>query len=169
MKNLLIYFFDNDLGAEDEFNPRVVLETKNAKKLLTLLSKTEPYFYSCDSLIKKLKTSKEDFNHLLVLLQNISAITVKENFLKLNFPFFLSKDIQIIQSIVIKELKNKFDLIKNKIKALIPILEKLYPNIPVKLSLYHLLCGKIFDGTIFDYLEKSNLLKQSYPKNGERD
>lgn len=169
MKNLLIYFFDNDLGTEDEYNPRVVLERNNTKKLLTLLSEKEPYFYSCNHLIKKLKISKDEFNHLSTLLQNISAITVKENFLKLNFPFFLSKDIKIIKLVVIKELENKFDLIKNKIKELLPVLENLYPNIPVKLSLYHLLCGKIFDGTIFDYLEKSNLLKQSYPKNDERD
>ena len=57
-------------------------------------------------------------------------------------------------------------------KAIISFGEKLdaiYPDIDKKLSLYHLLCGKVFDGSMFDFLEKQNLLKQSFPQNNDRD
>lgn len=47
--------------------------------------------------------------------------------------------------------------------------KKLYPNIDAKTTLYHLLCGKLFDGMFFDYLEDKKLLKMSYPKKDNRD
>lgn len=49
------------------------------------------------------------------------------------------------------------------------MLLELYPNIEIKQSLYHLLCGKIFDGLMFDYLEEKGLLKQSYIQKDNRD
>lgn len=170
MKNINIFYFDNELGDFDEYNPRFVMEQKYAKQIISILSQKVGSFYTKDMLRKALKIDdSESFEHSLKLLCNISAISFYNGKANLSFPFFNANDLRKIKKIVIDNINIKFKSIKNGLIGAKQILKDSYPNIDVKISLYHLVCGKIFDGLMFDYLEKKNLLKQSFHKNQNRD
>lgn len=169
MKNLNIFYFDNDLGNFDEFNPRFVMEQKFANDILSLIAIKQPFYYDITNLATKLKTNITILEKPINLLKNISAITEKSGYFCLNFPFFLDKDVKIIKTIVLILLKNHHTALIDSIQSLRKQLIELYPTIKIELSLYHLLCGKIFDGLMFDYLEQQGLLKQSYIQNDNRD
>lgn len=159
MKNINIYIFDNDLKEYDEYNPRYVLAKDNPKEILTMISKKKPYTYD-ERLFNK---------ESLDLLKNISAIKIKNNKICLNFPFFSKKDVLIVKKITKRVIKSNLNLIKNKIIILSEKVKELYPDINPKLSLYHLLCGKMFDGMFFDYLSEKGILKANYIKKDNRD
>lgn len=169
MKGLNIFYFDNDLGDYDEFNPRFVMEQKFAKEVVSLVSTKPPFFYDFGTLLIELNATRDELRTALDLLGNMSAIVEKDEHFCLNFPFFLDGDICEIQSIVANLLDRNKDVLLSKIRGLNEIVLQLYPNIECKLSLYHLLCGKIFDGMMFDYLEGRGLLKQSYIQKDNRD
>ena len=105
MKNLNIFYFDNDLGSFDEFNPRFVMEQKFANDILSLIAIKPPFYYDITNLATKLKTNINVLEKPINLLKNISAITEKSGNFCLNFPFFLDKDIKTIKSIVLMLLK----------------------------------------------------------------
>ena len=169
MKNLNIFYFDNDLGSFDEFNPRFVMEQKFANDILSLIAIKPPFYYDITNLATKLKTNINVLEKPINLLKNISAITEKSGNFCLNFPFFLDKDINTMKSIVLMLFKKNHATLINGVQSLTKQLIELYPSIKIKLSLYHLLCGKIFDGLMFNYLEQQGLLKQSYIQNDNRD
>ena len=162
MNNLNIFYFDNDLGKFDEFNPRFVMEQNYTKQIITIISTQTPFYYNTELLAKKINTNVKDLHLALQLLKNISAIQDKNGYFCLNFPFFLDKDIKIIQSIVSNILNKSKEILTLNIQLIKQKVSKIYPNIRSELSLYHLLCGKIFDGIMFEFLEQQGLLKQSY-------
>ena len=53
MNNLNIFYFDNEMGKFDEFNPRFVMEQKHVKNIIKILAYNEPYSISVE---KRLKT-----------------------------------------------------------------------------------------------------------------
>lgn len=169
MNNLNIFYFDNDLGKFDEFNPRFVMEQNYTKQIITIISTKTPFYYNTELLAKKINTNVKDLQFALQLLKNISAIQDKNGYFCLNFPFFLDKDIKIIQSIVSNILNKSKEILTLNIQLIKQKVSKIYPNIRSELSLYHLLCGKIFDGIMFEFLEQQGLLKQSYIQNDNRD
>ena len=169
MKHLNIFYFDNDLGNFDEFNPRFVMEQTFANDILSLIAIEQPFYYDVTKLASKLHTNIKILEKPINLLKNISAITEKSGHFCLNFPFFLDKDVKTIKSIVLMLLKKDHKKLIDGIQSLKNQLIELYPSIKIELSLYHLLCGKIFDGLMFNYLEQQGLLKQSYIQNDNRD
>lgn len=169
MKHLNIFYFDNDLGNFDEFNPRFVMEQTFANDILSLIAIEQPFYYDVTKLASKLHTNIKILEKPINLLKNISAITEKSGHFCLNFPFFLDKDVKTIKSIVLMLLKKDHKILIDGIQSLKNQLIELYPSIKIELSLYHLLCGKIFDGQMFNYLEHQGLLKQSYIQNDNRD
>ncbi len=170
MKKLNIFYFENNVGNFDKFNPRFVMEQENVKSILSLLIKKPCFFYTKNSLYKKIsKISYQNFKDSLSFLTNISAITIKNNKIKINFPFFTSADLKTINKIISTQLSKNFSYLQTEIKKLGHEAQKIYPNIDYKTTLYHLLCGQIFDGTMFSYLEKINLLKESFSQPDNRD
>lgn len=157
------------MGDFDEFNPRFVMEQKYTKTIISLISVKPPFYYDFDKLLGKLNTDKKTLQYSLNLLKNISAIDEKSDCFCLNFPFFLDCDIKTLQLIIFNLLNKNKNTLLNKIEGLKDKLFELYPNIKLETSLYHLLCGKIFDGLMFDYLEEKGLLKQSYIQKDNRD
>ncbi len=154
-------------GGFDEFNPRFVMEQNFVKEVIKILAQNEPLSYSVGDLEKTL--GSKYIQSAVDLLKNVLAIREENGKLALNFSFFADKDCKIIKKIVEKNLKNNNSFLKAKVNEFGQFLKKLYPDIDEKILLYHLLCGKVFDGSIFDYLEERNLLKQSYPKRECRD
>jgi len=169
MKNLNIYYFDNNVGDFDEFNPRFVMEQPYCKKIIEYLSQYKAYTVSMLALERKFKATKSEIEKAIKLLNNISAIKIKEDKLCLNLVFFNSTDIKKIKRIIINNLKNDLAFYENYFSTCEKYMSTLYPTINPKDTLYHLVCGKIFDGSLFDYLEKENLLKQSFKQKNNRD
>ena len=170
MEDINIFYFDNDLGAFDEYNPRFVMEQKFVKQIISILSKKPGEFYTKETLKKKLKVcSNDDFAYAIELLSNISAISFVNDKINLNFPFFLARDVKKIKQIIIEHLKKNLDIIATGLNETKEILKIHYPDIDTKVALYHFVCGKIFDGFMFDYLEENQLLKQSFLQQNGRD
>ena len=169
MNTINIFYFDNEMGKFDEFNPRFVMEQKYVKNIIKILADNEPYSISAKKIADYLRISEKDILNAINLLKNVSAIKEDDFGLALNFPFFTTTDCKLIKKIVIKSLDESKNFWFTTIQLFCQKLRCLYPNIDEKTSLYHILCGKVFDGSIFNYLEKRNLLKQSYPKNNGRD
>lgn len=169
MNNLNIFYFDNEMGKFDEFNPRFVMEQKHVKNIIRILAYNEPYSISVDKIADNLEISEQNVLDAINLLKNVSAIKENNNKLALNFPFFTTTDCKLIKKVVINSLDATKDFWSTTIQSFSQKLGRFYPNIDEKISLYHILCGKVFDGSIFNYLEKRHLLKQSYPKNNGRD
>ena len=170
MNAMKICYFDNNMGKYDEFNPRFVFNEPNTKDIVTILSQYPKYYFTNDKLSKRLGFTKQEYDQAMKLLDNISAVVVdKYGRIRLNFPFFTAKDLKRITNIMNYVLKTNKRVIEANAERLNQIARKIYPNIPVHITLYHLLCGKIFDGEFFEYLTRSNLLNISYPKNGNRD
>ena len=167
MKVIDIFYFDNEVGDYDEYNPRFVMEEPLVKNIITLMSKKKAYFYTRESLSKKLNASS--IKHQISLLNNISAIKEKDGRFCLNFPCFSNKDIRIIRRIVNKSLTKNLINYQNCFKEMELVVKDIYPDIDTKLTLYHLVCGKFFDGVVFDFLESQNVLKQSFEQKDERD
>lgn len=170
MKNINIYYFDNEMGGFDKFNPRFIMEQKYTKQFLTYLSMHTPFSLTSEHFCKKFNINIKEFKKIEKLLYGIKAIKKdKNNFLALNFPFFNNHDINIIKKIVQFELdKNLYDY-KISFENLKNSVLKNYPEIDYKQSFYHLICGKIFDGLMFEHLENKNILKQSFEKPDNRD
>lgn len=169
MGKLNLNYFDNDLGAYDEFNPRYVFANKYAKKVMNLISSKPAFYYSKTKLSKLLHISRDECNSVMRLLENISSIVIEKENIRINFPFFTKKDIMVIQKITERQLNEDMVFFKQKFLVLNEMAKSLYPNYDSKTTLYHLLCGKIFDGKFFDCLEEKQVLKGSYPKKDNRD
>lgn len=95
MNNLDIFYFDNEMGNFDEFNPRYVMEEEFVKSIIKILVDNEPYSISVEKIAESLKISKEKILDAINLLKNISAIKIDNNKFSLNFPFFYIYRLQI--------------------------------------------------------------------------
>ena len=169
MQNFDIFYFDNDMGEYNEFSPRFVMEQPNIREIISILGHNNPFIFSVNDLGMKLKISNEDLKKSINHLINISAVNIQNEKLALAFPFFTSNDCKTIKKIVLQKLEEIEKSFENKMALFRKKIGDLYPDIDQSLSLYHLLCGKVFDGTMFDFLEKQNLLRQSFPQKDNRD
>lgn len=169
MQNFDIFYFDNDMGEYNEFSPRFVMEQPNIREIISILGHNKPFTFSVNDLGMKLKINNDDLKKNINLLINISAINIQDEKLALAFPFFTSNDCKTIKKIVLQKLEKIEKSFENKMALFRKKIGDLYPDIDHRLSLYHLLCGKVFDGTMFDFLEKQNLLRQSFLQKDNRD
>lgn len=169
MKDLNIFYFDNEVGDFDKFNPRYVMEQPFCKKILVYLSNNYANSKTKKDIQNHFKLRQEQIDLSISLLRDISSISFNGDLINLNFPFFNSKDIKKIKKIIKNSLSESQIFFKNYFKKLESTLLNLYPNINPKLSLYHLICGKVFDGSMFDFLENNGLLKQSFLQKDNRD
>lgn len=169
MKSLNIFYFDNDLGRFDKFNPRFVMEQANVLKILTQISEKPACFYDANLLSKKLKINLNNTDKALQLLNDISLIKFKREKIYLNFPFFNNADVKKLQKIIRHILDLNFSSIINCLSQIEDVLKIEFPNNSAQQSIYHILCGKVFDGGMFDYLEKNKIVIGSFPQKDNRD
>ena len=169
MKGFDIFYFENFVGDFDEFNPRFVMHQPYIKDIISIVGRNDPFECSLDDIKEKLNLKERDFQKCINLLLNVSAIKVENQKLALSFPFFNWNDCKIIKKIVMTKIKTVEEFIEKNRTAFIEKLKVLYPNINQKESLYHLLCGKVFDGSMFNFLEKKGLLSQTFSQKDNRD
>jgi len=76
-------------------------------------------------------------------------------------PVFLHEDAKMLK----KEIDQSAKRLADKLEECMPFLQRLCGEIqngfPTAVNLYHILCGMIFDGMFFDYLEKRGAVATS--------
>lgn len=148
------YFFENypmDVPF-DRNNPRYVLSLDGVDEILEKIIRNKPFSLGI-----------EDFENakLVHALLHIEVLQQKNEKIGMAVPFFIEKD-----AVILKELSKKVagnitdELIKHK-ELLLEIIDQIENGYSSERNLYHLLCGYIFDGLMFDYLEENHLVTTS--------
>lgn len=148
------YFFEN-FSTDTPFdmkNPRYVLSLEGVDSILEKLIVSKPY-----------SLSTEDFSHteLVEALLYIEILQQKNGKLGMAVPFFVDEDANTLKEMS-KRVASSIaaELIAHK-EQIVSIAERIDNSYPVERNLYHILCGYIFDGLMFDYLEENELVTTS--------
>jgi len=156
------YFFEN-FSADTPFdmqNPRYVLSLDGIDSILEKLIESRAYSLRI-----------EDFGdqELVRALLNIDVLQQKNGYLGMGVPFFVEKDVEVLKELS-KQVANTIvsELYANK-EQIFSIVECINNGYPAERNLYHILCGHIFDGLMFDYLEENKLVTTSWIHNSGLD
>lgn len=148
------YYYENFSidTSFDNLNPRYVLALDGVDEILTKIVNADPFTIS----IEEMKENK-----IVEKLLYIDVLREKEGKLGLAVPVFIENEIDILKSLscdvagIISEI-----LIENK-DRIEAIISKIHNGFSNERNLYHILCGSIFDGKIFDFLEEKSLVTTS--------
>lgn len=148
------YFFEN-FSTDTPFdmkNPRYVLSLDGVDSILEKLIVNRPYSLTI-----------EDFDNeeLVRSLLYVEVIRQKNGKLGMNVPVFVETDAKVLKELN-KRVANNIaaELIAHK-EQIFSIAQCINNGYPVERNLYHILCGYIFDGLMFDYLEENDLVTTS--------
>lgn len=148
------YFFENYPPDTpfDGNNPRYVLSLDGVDEILGKVISNQPY-----------SLTEIDFENkeLVSALLHIDVLQKKEDKLGMAVPFFVERDAGILKELskrVADDIAN--ELFKHK-KQVVNIIERIENGYSSERNLYHILCGYIFDGLMFDYLEENQLVTTS--------
>lgn len=148
------YYFENypmDTPFDGN-NPRYVLSQDGIDEILEKIVMSSPY-----------SVSKDYFENsaLVDALLHVEVLQEKNGKLGIAVPFFVKQDTTILKELskdIACCIVNKLLEQKEKIAE---IIEKIDNGYPCDRNLYHILCGYIFDGLMFDFLEENQLVTTS--------
>lgn len=148
------YFFEN-FSTDTPFdmkNPRYVLSLNGVDSILERLIVNRPFSLAIDDF---------DNTDLVRLLLYVEILQQKNGKLGLNVPVFVERDAEVLKGLS-KRVANCIatELIAHK-EQIIRIAQCIDNGYPIERNLYHILCGYIFDGLMFDYLEDNELVTTS--------
>ena len=151
-KDIDFYYYDVDMGAYDEYNPRYVF---------------------CNDIYRKaifdIVDGKKANEECLLKLIGIDAIQIKEEAPTINFPLFIKEDLPFINKATKDNARKVVDRIKIIYDELCNILVKLDNGFSNKINMYHIICGNYFDGEFFSYLEERGIVATSMLHPSNRD
>ncbi|MCI5774171.1 MAG: hypothetical protein MR210_06365 [Erysipelotrichaceae bacterium] len=133
-------------------NPRYVLSLDGVDHILEKVMKSKPYSITVDCF---------DNCSLVKSLIKIDVLQLKDNKLGMKVPFFVENDVDILKKLS-KKVANEIasELLYHK-KSISEIISHIDNGYSTERNLYHVLCGYIFDGLMFDYLEQNALVTTS--------
>ena len=153
ISNKYLYFenFSTDTPF-DMKNPRYVLSLDGVDKILEKLVVNRPYSLTI-----------EDFDNaeLVKALLYVEVLQQRNGKLGIGVPVFVEKDAEALKELskcVANSIATELIAHKNQIVSIAQCIDNGYP---VERNLYHILCGYIFDGLMFDYLEENDLVTTS--------
>lgn len=155
------YYFERfDEVPFDENNPRYVLSREGADEIIEKMTRNAPFTLSVT-----------DFSNekLVKQLLNIDVLKLQDGKLALEVPVFIESDLETLQAICSGTAHRICDVIianRNKLRM---ITDRIQNGFPPEVNLYHLLCGQIFDGYMFDFLEMEKLVTTSKIHNSGLD
>lgn len=136
----------------DDSNPRYVMSLEGVDDILSAVVKVKPYTLSIDDF---------DNSQLVKKLINIDVFKEKHGKLALAIPVFIEKETDILKSLSYNVAKGIADILVEHKDKLYEIVDKIDNGFSKEINLYHILCGSIFDGYLFDYLEENLLVTTS--------
>lgn len=148
------YYFEN-FPADTPFdwkNPRYVLSLDGVDSILERIAVNRPYSLAVEDF---------DDSKLVNALLDIEVLRQKNGRLGIGVPFFLEKDAQILKELSKQPAGRIAEVLISNRKHILEIAKQIDNGFPVERNLYHILCGHIFDGLLFDYLEENELVTTS--------
>lgn len=148
-----VYYYENYSHAPAyKDNPRYIMAQDDVFEFLTEVAEKEPYSLAVENCMKK---------ELLEQLIHIGVLREKDGMIGFDAPIFVEADNENLQFLSQKAALKIVDALALRIGRLKQLVGELNNEVPDKLNLYHLLCGQIFDGYMFDYLEKEGVVTTS--------
>ena len=145
-----IFYYENDISTiNNRNNPRIILSDPSVLHVLSDIINCPP-----NSIDINQYSNKEILNRLLA----IEAIKLYDNKLSLNIPIFIEKDLPTLNQYTSLASQKIYHSIVQQTDNLIKTIHQLQNGFSDQVNLYHMLCGYVLDGTIFDELVKNNLI-----------
>ena len=143
-----------------EDNPRYVLSQEGVDEIITEIVKHEKY-----------TLSSTDFGNKRLVNQLLHIDVLKENSGKLALaaPVFVEQDLEVLKSLCSEAADRISKPVIDKGTELEAVAGQIHNGFSTKVNLYHLLCGQIFDGYMFDFLEEEKLVTTSKVHNSGLD
>ena len=143
-----IFYYENDISTIKN-NPRIILSNSSVLHVLSDIINQTP-----NSIDINQYSNNEITNSLLM----IDAIKLCNNKLSLNIPIFIERDLPILKKYILLASNKIYHSIMQQTNNLIKTIHQIQNGFSDQVNLYHILCGYVFDGTIFDELVKQNLI-----------
>ena len=157
--------YDNQKMQLDRHNPRYVLSLPSVDDILYFVATNEFKKNTKEEIIKELQCNESIIDDLI----EIGVLSIEDKGLKMACPFFLEKDIILLQ----KSLDNISSTLANKLiadKSSVYAFTNNFSNgHPVKDNLYHIICGMIFGIFFFDQLEGDGLIRTQKTLNNNHE
>ncbi|MDD6467353.1 MAG: hypothetical protein PUF50_04125 [Erysipelotrichaceae bacterium] len=148
------YFYEN-YAMDTPFDcnhPRYVLSLDGVDEILEKIIRHEPY---------TLTISDFEQVDLVTKLLHVEVLQHVNNRLAMAVPFFVEQDVAVLKEISKQAaIRIANEIIKQK-ETIIQIVKQVNNGYSTERNLYHLLCGAVFDGLMFDYLEQQHLITTS--------
>ena len=145
-----IFYYENDISTiNNRNNPRIILSDPSVLHVLSDIINCPP-----NSIDINQYSNKEILNRLLA----IEAIKLYDNKLSLNIPIFIEKDLPSLNQYTSLASQKIYHSIVQQKDILIKTIHQIQNGFSDQINLYHMLCGYVFDGTIFDELARYNLI-----------
>ena len=143
-----IFYYENDISTIKN-NPRIILSNPSVLHVLSDIINQTPNSIDIN------QYSKNEITNSLLM---IDAIKLCNNKLSLNIPIFIERDLPILKKYILLASNKIYHSIMQQTDNLIKTIHQIQNGFSDQVNLYHMLCGYVFDGTIFDELVKYNLI-----------
>lgn len=154
--------FDADRESENPMNPRRFLNDR-ADRLFSEIKEAGPFSVTYASLCKRFEQNFVD------LLLSEELLLLENGRVAFGFPIFFSEDIPIVRQFAVKNAKYLAELLEKEESRIVSAAREIRNGFDVKVNLYHVLCGMIFDGALFDYLCEHHALSVSKQRSSGLD
>ena len=148
------YYYENfsvDIPF-DNSNPRYVLSSGGVDEILTEIVNAKPFTISIGE-VKEKQVVEE--------LLYIDVLREKEGKLGLAIPVFIESETDVLKSLSCDVARTISEILIENKDRIEEIISKINNGFSNERNLYHILCGSIFDGKIFEYLEEKSLVTTS--------
>lgn len=159
MRRFTYYLFENfdpDREAENPGNPRRVL-TASANAPLSRVADFPPL--SCPAALLREESGGEAVDRLIAA----GALREADGVLAYDTPVFLSEDVPALQGFFTRAAAPLADRLWDIREKLWAAAGTVRNGFDPRRNLYHILCGMIFDGFFFDWLERRGAVAVSRP------
>jgi hypothetical protein len=147
------FYFERFNDAPFNFdNPRYVLSLDGVDNILTKIVSCNPYTLGIQDF--------ENFD-LVKKLMHIDVLKINNDKLALAIPVFVEQDLAYIKNLCLDVSKEICNVLINEKVKIEEIVGQVNNGSSNKVNLYHLLCGSIFDGRVFEFLEENHLVTVS--------
>ncbi|SFQ50496.1 hypothetical protein SAMN02910358_02516 [Lachnospiraceae bacterium XBB1006] len=148
-----VYYYENyaHTPAYSE-NPRCVMAQEDVFAFLTEILEKEPYSLAVEDCLKA---------ELLEQLIHIGVLRQQDGKIGFGCPVFVEKDYENLQWLSRQAALTIVDALALRWGSLRRLIGEIDNGFSDKVNLYHLLCGQIFDGYMFQFLEEEGAVTTS--------
>lgn len=157
MRHFSYFLFENydvDVHSHNPLNPRRFLnrETDAALSYISEFPAGSCNFETC------LEFFGSDMLNTLIAC---GVIRKEADCVLFDTPVFLREDASVLRSKMNTVALTLTDELEKCVPQIRSLCDEIKNGFPVELNLYHILCGNVFDGVFFDYLEQNNAVATS--------